>query len=101
VRRALAGLFVIALALPLGGCVEIVFGIGGLLSSGISIYQRWEDRGAQTDQTEEIRKLRQEIRRLLDTVLLESDPDRKAALEEELADRAVDLARTVAGPGPL
>lgn len=53
------------LVLPLGltGCVEILFGVAGAISSGVGIYQRYEDRQVQKDQTAEIKALREEIAR--------------------------------------
>lgn len=48
-------------ALPLGGCVAaIALGASSALGAA-GVYQRWEDRGVQRDQTEEIKALREEI----------------------------------------
>ena len=47
------------------GCVaEIVFGAGSLIASGVSIYQRHEDRGVQKEQNDEIRMLREATKSL-------------------------------------
>ena len=49
------------LILPLAGCVELLIGVGGLLASGVGIYQRVEDRNVQKDQNAEIKALRQSV----------------------------------------
>ena len=46
------------------GCVAIAFEAIGALASGIGIYQRYEDRQAQKDQTEAIREQSEEIKLL-------------------------------------
>lgn len=50
-------------ALLLGGCVEVLFALGGLAASGVGIYQRWEDRGVQKDQNAELKALREAVER--------------------------------------
>jgi Tfp pilus assembly major pilin PilA len=51
-------------ALLTGGCVEILSLAAGIVGGGIGIYQRYEDRQAQIDQTAAIKKLQEEIARL-------------------------------------
>ena len=62
--------------LPLGGCVEILFGVVGALSSAVGVYQRKEDRDVQKEQNAEIKALREtverhqaEVRRLNERIL--------------------------------
>ena len=54
-------LAIMLLALSLTGCAEIIFGVTGLISAGVGIYQRYEDRQDQKDQTEEIKNLRKQV----------------------------------------
>ena len=54
---------ILLLALPRAGCAEILIGVGGLIASGIGIYQRVQDRTAQQDQTEEIKRLKDAVER--------------------------------------
>ena len=54
---------ILLLTLPLAGCAEILIGVGGLIASGIGIYQRVEDRNTQKDQTEEIKRLKEAVDR--------------------------------------
>ena len=46
------------------GCVEVLALGVSAISSGVGIYQRKSARGAQDEQTEEIKALREEIARL-------------------------------------
>lgn len=57
----LLAVMLLVFSLPLGGCVEIVaLGVSAVVG-GASVYQRYEDRGVQAKQNEEIRALREEI----------------------------------------
>ena len=57
----LAGLSIILVALLTGGCwAGVVLGVDAVVG-GVGIFQRWEDRQAQKDQTAEIKALREEI----------------------------------------
>lgn len=51
----------LALLLTLQGCVAAVPVALSTLLGGIGVYQRFEDRQAQLEQTAEIRKLREAI----------------------------------------
>ena len=52
----------LAAALALGGCAELVFGIAGIASGLVGIYQRYEDRQTQKDQNKKIEALTGEIK---------------------------------------
>lgn len=54
----------IAVAFFLSGCATAGIAVDALLG-GVGIYQRYEDRQAQKDQTEEIKKLRETIETLM------------------------------------
>ena len=63
----------------LSGCAEILIGIGGLIASGVGIYQRKEDRDTQKDTNTEIKALREavdrhqaEVKRLNEELLKEN-----------------------------
>lgn len=56
-------LAVVLAALPLGGCVEMIALAASSALGATGVYQRWEDRGVQRGQTEEIKALREEITR--------------------------------------
>ena len=56
-------IIIIIIVIPLAGCAEILIGVGGLIASGIGIYQRVEDRNTQKDQTEEIKRLKEAVDR--------------------------------------
>lgn len=56
---------VLAIALVSSGCAAIPLALGvDAVIGGVGVYQRWEDRGVQREQTDEIRKLREEIQKL-------------------------------------
>lgn len=61
-NRLLAVVVLLA-ALPLGGCVEVIALAASSAIGVTGVYQRWEDRGVQRGQNEEIRALREELAR--------------------------------------
>ena len=61
--KSLLGAVLLAASLALTGCAEIIIGIGGLVASGIGIYQRKEDRDTQKDTNTEIKGLREAVER--------------------------------------
>jgi len=73
-RRMKIGLVaVLVCSLFLGGCAGFILSLVGAATSVVGVYQRYEDRQAQKDQTEELLRLReaveqhqQEIRQLSD-----------------------------------
>lgn len=54
----------ILVALLLGGCAEVFFAAAGVTASTIGVYQRWEDRKAQKKQTQQLKKLTDEVIKL-------------------------------------
>lgn len=50
------------------GCLALPLALSTGLGA-VGVYQRYEDRGVQRDQNEEIRHLREEIRQLRETLI--------------------------------
>ena len=74
---------VLVSSLFLGGCAGLIFSLVGAATSVVGVYQRYEDRQAQKDQTEEILRLReaveqhqQEIRQLSEVLRERSERDK-------------------------
>ena len=75
---------VLVCSLFLGGCAGLIFSLVGAVTSVVGVYQRYEDRQAQKDQTEEILRLRgaveqhqEEIRQLSEILREKSERERR------------------------
>jgi len=75
---------VLVCSLFLGGCAGLIFSLVGAATSVVGVYQRYEDRQAQKDQTEEILRLRgaveqhqEEIRQLSEILREKSERERR------------------------
>ena len=75
---------VLICSLFLSGCAELIFSLVSAATSVVGVYQRYEDRQAQKDQTEEILRLREaveqhqkEIRQLSDILRERSEKEKQ------------------------